>query len=108
MKIGRTRRYNHKKRGSHAVQVWMTDWECSITIGAIKYYMKHKKLPKGVQVFVEKYLRTGFGEALGAVLKAEFNDLKLAGHPHFNRNNRQFRDIGNNGNGILIKPKRIS
>lgn len=83
MKVEKTRRYNHKKKGSYAVQVWMTDWECSVLIGALKHYAKNgrsirtnKPLPKATITFVERHLQRGISEALGTVLKAEFADLK--------------------------------
>ena len=62
----------------------MTDWECSVLIGALKHYAKHgrsirtnKPFPKATITFVEKHLQKGISEALGIVLKAEFKDLGI-------------------------------
>ena len=75
MKVETTRRYNSKKKASYEVRVWLTDWECSMTISALKHYTKTYQLPKGTKGFVEKHLKAGFSKALGTVLKAEFNDI---------------------------------
>lgn len=80
MKIENTRRYNSKKKASYEVRVWLTDWECSMTISALKHYVKTYNLPKGTKGFVEKHLKAGFSKALGAVLKAEFNDINKSYH----------------------------
>ncbi len=75
MKVESTRRYNSDKKASYEVRLWLTDWECSMTISALKHYAKTYHLPKGTKGFVEKHLQSGFSKALGAVLKAEFSDL---------------------------------
>lgn len=76
MKIESTRRYNSAKKASYEVRVWLTDWECSMTISALKHYAKTYQLPKGTKGFIEKHLQKGFSKALGKVLKSEFRDLK--------------------------------
>lgn len=90
MKIEHTRRFNKKIKGSYEVAVWLKDWECSILIGALKHYAKYgrsirtnKPLPKATITFVERHLQKGISEALGTVLKAEFDDLRESGHPYY-------------------------
>lgn len=76
MKIGKTRRFNHAKKGSFEVVVIMTDWELSVTLGALKYYLAKRRVQKATKTFVKRYLIEGFSKALGKVLQTEFGDLK--------------------------------
>ncbi len=94
MKVETTRRYNSKKKASYEVRVWLTDWECSMTISALKHYTKTYQLPKGTKGFVEKHLKAGFSKALGTVLKAEFNDINK-------NNNRKTNEYIKNAKQII-------
>jgi len=73
--MSKIERYNTEKRGSFQITLKFTDWELSITIGAIRKAKLEAKT-KGHKTYLER-LEKKFSEALGQVLKAEFKDLKL-------------------------------
>jgi len=75
MKIGRVERYNKEKKGSFQIEIKNFDWELSIIIGALKFYLSNKNLPKGTKKFVKKLI-SSYGKALSKLLKYELNDLK--------------------------------
>jgi hypothetical protein len=75
MKIGKVERYNTEKKGSFQIEIQNFDWELSIIIGALKYYLENKKLPKGTKSFVQNLINN-YGKALSKLLKVELNDLK--------------------------------
>lgn len=78
---GKVKRYDPSKRGSFQISLDFYDWELSIVIGSLRATRKdHSQLEKPSKGYVTylKRLEEKFSKALGKVLRAEFQDLKVA------------------------------
>mgnify|MGYP000067656372 CR=1 FL=1 len=96
MRLGRVRRYNPDKPGSHEIAVWCCDWDLALLIKAIRTRLERAEddgLPPGtVKRYraLERCLRT----ALSKVLKIELADIR--------RQKKQIAEIEQFlGNGVL-------
>jgi len=73
----RLKRYNPNKRGSFAIEIDFFDWELSTLIGALRTFRRnHENRGNKAYVSFLRRLENKLSEALGTVLKAEFQDLK--------------------------------
>lgn len=74
------KRYDASKRGSFQISMDFYDWELSVVIGSLRATRKdheHQEKPNKAYGTNLRHLEAKFSKALGAVLKAEFRDLKL-------------------------------
>jgi len=78
MRLGRVRRYNASKAGSHEIAVWMCDWDLALLIRAVRARLaraEEDKLPKAT---VRRYraMEQVLRRALSRVLRVELGDIR--------------------------------
>jgi len=78
MRLGRIRRYNPDKPGSHEIAVWCCDWDLALLIKAVRTRLD-KAQDDGLNPGTVKRYKTIEGllrSALSRVLKVELADIR--------------------------------
>jgi len=78
VRLGRVRRYNARKPGSHEIAVWCCDWDLALLIRAVRARLERAEEDGLPEATVRRYraLERTLGRALSRVLRVELGDIR--------------------------------